>query len=125
MDEILGIVYCWFESLFGQYLGDYLWGLDCTTGYYDSKNLFNIIGLITIALSLLCILVYYYVINHPRFSQWWHWLIVLIVSGIINLLIAYGWTVNDFLNGNIGDCLMYVRDENGDIVSHLLMFRTS
>lgn len=120
MDEILGNIYCWFEFLFGQNLGEYLWGYDCSTQAYGGKNLFNIIGFITLSVSLLFVLGYYYAINHPRFSRWWHWLIVLIGAGIINLFIAYGWTVNDFLNGNICDSLLYERDGDGNIVSQLI-----
>jgi hypothetical protein len=120
MSEILGKIYCWFESLFGQYLGEYLWGYDCTTQDYGGKNLFGVIGLITLAVSLAFVLIYYYVINHTRFAQWWHWLIVLLISGIANLFIGYGWTISDFLNGAISDCLMYTRDENGEIVSQLI-----
>ena len=120
MNDILGTVYCWFESLFGKNIGEYLWGYDCNTQTYDGKNLFNTIGLITIGVSLLWVLIYYYAINHTRFSQWWHWMIILLVSGIINFFIAYGWTINDFLNGAIGDCLMYTRDEEGHITSQLI-----
>jgi hypothetical protein len=120
MDELLGNIYCWLESLFGQNLGEYLWGYDCNTQTYGGKNLFNTIGLITLAVSFLSVLAYYYFINHTRFAQWWHWLIVLIVSGVINFFIAYGIVINDFLNGSIGDCLMYIRDEEGNVVSQLI-----
>jgi len=120
MGEILGNIYCWFESLFGQYLGEYLWGYDCNTQTYDGKNLFNSIGLVTIAVSLALVLIYYYVINHTRFAQWWHWTIVFIISAMFNFLIAYWWTISDFMNGAIGDCLMYTRDDGGNIVSQLI-----
>jgi len=120
MNDILGTIYCWFESLFGQYLGEYLWGYDCNTQTYDGKNLFNSIGLVTIAVSLVLVLIYYYVINNTRFSQWWHWAIVLLVSSILNFFIAYGWTISDYQNGVIGDCLMYTRDDGGTILSQLI-----
>ncbi|MBN1330956.1 MAG: hypothetical protein JXA54_15905 [Candidatus Heimdallarchaeota archaeon] len=47
-------------------------------------------------------------------------MIILLLSGIINFIIGYGWTINDFLNGNIGDCLMNTRDEAGNIISQLI-----
>jgi hypothetical protein len=121
MDEILGTIYCWFESLFGKYLADHLWGYDCNTESFSAKIIFNQIGLITILISLALVLTYYYAINHPRFHRWWHWSLILLLSGIINFFIAYGWTNFDFSNGIIGDCLMYMRDEEGDIISYLIV----
>jgi uncharacterized membrane protein YbhN (UPF0104 family) len=124
MEELLGNIYCWFESLFGQYLGEYLWGYNCQTGEYDGKNLFNSIGIITLGISLVFVLAYYYLplflFNHPRSNRWWNWLIILLIAGVFNFFIAYGWTINDFLNGDISDCLMYTRDAEGNIISQLI-----
>lgn len=124
MEELLGNFYSWFESLFGQYLGEYLSGYNCQTQAYDGKNLFNSIGLITIGITLVFVLAYYYLplllFNHPRSNRWWNWLIILLIAGGINFLIAYGWTINDFMNGNIGDCLMHTRDSEGNIISQLI-----
>jgi hypothetical protein len=108
------------ESLFGQNLADHLWGYNCETQSYRNSNAFNGIGLITLAISLVIVIIYYYVINHPRFNRWWSWLIMLGVSGISCLFIGYQWTATDFINGYIGDCLMYIRDEDGNIVSSLI-----
>ena len=120
MSEILGKIYCMFESLFGRYLGEYLWGYNCNTQTYDGHNLFNNIGLMALLISLALVLLYYYAINHTRFSQWWHWTIVLLISGGINFLLAYSWINNDFVNGNIGDCLKYLRDDEDNIKSQLI-----
>jgi hypothetical protein len=120
MDELLGNIYTWFDLLFGQYLGEYLWGYNCGSQAYTNENLFNSIGLTTLFVSLLFVLIYYYLINHPRFNKWGHWSIVLILSGIINFFIAYRWILGDFLKGAIDDCLMYKRDEEGSMVSQLI-----
>jgi len=120
MGELLGSMYGWFESLFGQHLGDYLWGYNCETQAYDNRNLFTQTGLAAIAISLVFVLVYYYLINHPRFNRGWHWCLVLLVSSLLNFFIAGGRVVSDFTNGRIGDCLMYARDANGKIVSQLI-----
>ena len=124
MDKILGKIYCWFESIFGQNFAEYLWGYDCETLVYSGKNLFNTIGLIAIGISLVFVIAYYYLplwgFNHPRTNRWWNWIIILLIAGIINLFIGYGWTINDFLNGSIGDCLMYTRDPDGNIISQLI-----
>jgi len=124
MDEILGKIYCWFESIFGQNFGEYLWGYNCETQDYSGQNVFNSIGLITIGISLVLVIAYYYLplwgFNHPRTNKWWNWVIILLLTGVINLFIGYSWTINDFLNGNIGDCLMYTRDSDGNIISQLI-----
>jgi len=125
MGKIFGEIYCWFESLFGQNLAEYLWGYNCETQGYDGKNLFFTIGLITFGLSFLFVLAYYYLLplwgfNHPRTNRWWNWLIILIITGIINFIIGVSRTINNLLNGNIGDCLMYTRDADGNVVSQLI-----
>ncbi len=121
MEDFLGNIYCWFESIFGQNFDEYLWGYNCETQDFSGQNVFNSIGLIAIGISLVFVIAYYYLplwgFNHPRTNRWWNWLIILFISGIVNLFIAYGWTFNDFLNGNIGDCLMYTRGEQGEIIA--------
>lgn len=124
MDEILGKLYSWFESLFGQNFAEYLWGYNCETQIYDGQNVFNSIGLIALGISLILVLAYYFLplwgFNHPRTNKWWNWLMILLLNGLMNLFIGYSWTANDFLNGNIGDCLMYTRDFDGNMVSQLI-----
>lgn len=120
MEEILGNIYCWFESLFGQNLADYLWGYNCNTQAFDSKIPFNIIGLITIAISFVSVSTYYYLINHPRFNRWWSWLSVLGFTCIVSWCLGFWWTYSDYQNGMIGDCLMYTRNSQGAIISDLI-----
>lgn len=122
--NLLGKIYSWFESLFGQNLGEYLWGYNCGTEVFDAKNLFNSIGVITLGISLVLVLAYYYLplplFNHPRFNRWWNWLIILLIAGGINFFIASSWTISDFSTGNIGDCLMYKKADDGSIISQLI-----
>ena len=120
MKDLFGSLYCWFESLFGQNLAEHLWGYNCETESYSNSNAFYGIGLITLAISLTLVIIYYYVINHPRFNRWWSWLIVLGVTGVISLFVGYQWVAIDYVNGYIGDCLMYVRDGDGNIISYLI-----
>lgn len=120
MSNFFGEIYCLFETFFGQYLAEHLWGYDCATQSYVLQNIFNSIGLINLVITLLIVFIYYYAINHPRFSTWKSWLLVMIVASVIQLFIGYGWTVNVYLNGMIGDCLMYIRDESGKITNKLI-----
>lgn len=124
MNELLGNIYCLLENWFGQDLAEYLWGYNCKTEVYDGLNLFNSIGVNTILISLLFVIAYYYIpiyfFNHPRTNRWWNWLIILVVSGLVNFFYASITIKNHFLDGRIGDCLMYTRDEAGEIVSQLI-----
>ncbi len=118
MEEILGNIYCWFESLFGINLAEHLWGFDGAE--YTKPIVYNTIGIIAFAITLFFVLAYYYIINHPRFHRWWSWLIVLVVNSTINLFVGYAWCTNDLYNGNIADNLCYIRDESGDIIEYLI-----
>lgn len=120
MSDFFGTIYCWLESLFGQYLADHLWGYNCVSQSFDLTNIFNQIGLLTTGITLLFVIIYYYLINHPRFANWKSWVFMVLFTGVINLFLGYGRTANDFYNGNIGDCLMYVRDDNGIIINELI-----
>jgi len=120
MDKILGIIYGWFETIYGSNLSEYLWGYNCDTQTYENPNLFNSIGLITLAIALLVVLLYYYGFNHPRLNRAKHWFLFLGVAALINFLIAWQYLVSDFNVGKIQDCLIYVRDDSGDILAKLL-----
>ncbi len=118
MLELLGKFYCLFESLFGVNLANHLWGFDGAE--FTKPIIFNTIGIIALMVSLLMVIGYYYVLNHPRFNKWWSWLIVMLVSGTINFIIGYAFCQTDLSKGNIADTLMYMRDPAGEITSVLI-----
>ena len=120
MDNILGNIYCLFQSLFGSELRDHLWGYVCSDGGFGNPNSFNLIGSIMIAVSLIMAIIYYYIIDSPRFCKRWHWLIMLLINGIINFGVAAYWTITDMENGVVQDCLMFLRDTQGDIINILI-----
>lgn len=118
--EIIGRIYCFFESLFGQQLGEYLWGYNCETEDYTDPALFPRIALWTLLISLLISVLYYYIINSSRFHRWWSWLIMLLSNSLLCFFFAYWWIKEDYLNNLIGDCLLYQRNESGDIVEYYI-----
>lgn len=118
METLLGNIYCWFETFFGLYLADHLWGYDGTD--FTKPNLYNSIGLVTVVISFFVMLFYYYILDHTRFNKWWSWIIMLLTNGLIGLFVGYAWTVTDYLNGNIADTLMYSRNEEGEIIANLI-----
>lgn len=118
--NFIGRAYCFFESLFGQQLGDYLWGYNCETGDFTNPVLFPRIALWTLVISLLISVLYYYIIDSSRFHRWWSWLIMLLFNSILCLFFTYWWIKEDYLNNLIGDCLLYQKDESGDIIAYYI-----
>ena len=57
--DFIGRIYCFLESLFGEQLGEYLWGYNCETDDYTNPLLFPRIALWTLAISLLIGVLYY------------------------------------------------------------------
>lgn len=112
-------IYRWFVSLFGNDLADYLSGWDCTQEAYIGTNFYTSIGIVAVAIALVMMLVYYYLINSATYSRWYHWVIVLLIVGISNFLIGYFWTSAEL--PNIGDCMMYLE---GDKIKYPTMLVT-
>ena len=120
MDTFFGSIYSWFLSLFGDDLSYYLWGYDPATTAYSNPNIYNLVGIITLAVSLVLVIVFYYIINHPRFCKWWSWLITLGINAIIGLFVGYGIVYTKFVNGFIPPQLMYQYDDQGNILAYLI-----
>jgi hypothetical protein len=118
-------IYRWFVALFGGDMADFLSGYECPSedsgGGYLASNQFLMYGFIALGIALAIMLVYYYVINHPRFNKFWSWLLMLLVVGFSNLFIGAGMTFSDLVAGNIGECL--INGDNGGIyTSNCWMF---
>lgn len=115
-------MYRCFVSFFGENLADHLSGWSCDEEAYINQNLYLPIGFIALGIALGFVILYYYVIGNmaigSRLNKWWHWLLVFCVVAIINLFIGYSWTFNEI--PNIGDCLLYSKDDNGNITSTLI-----
>ena len=118
--EFIGRIYCVFESLFGQQLGEYLWGYNCETDDYTNPVLFPRIALWTLLISVLIGVLYYYVIISARFHRWWSWLIMMCFNGVLCFFFAYWWIKEDFKDNLIGDCLLYLRNDSGDIADYYI-----
>ncbi len=88
MGEFFGSMYCWFEDFFGLELANYLWGISSST---STSNSFIGIGLSMFGVSLAVVLIFYYVLNHPKLNNWWGWSIFLVINAIVNFIIGYQW----------------------------------
>jgi len=84
MEDLFANIYELFGNLYFEDFSDDLFRV----------GVYPVIGFLMLGLSLLGPVIYYYVINHPKFSKWWHWLIVIAVFAIINFTIATVYTFN-------------------------------
>lgn len=112
-------IYGWFSSMFGGDLDSYLLGYICPTEEAEASwgtSQYTMYGWIALGTALAIVLIYYYVINHPRFNKWWSWALILLLVGLSNLFVGAGMTLSDLSAGNIGDCL--INGENGGIYDY-------
>jgi hypothetical protein len=98
MGDFFGSIYCWFEDFFGLELADYLWG---QSSPLSQTNAYIGIGFTMLGVSLAMVLIYYYVLNHPRLNQWWGWGIFLVVNAVINFIIGWQWVLADYYDGKM------------------------
>ena len=83
-------------NVYGQDLFYHLKGWD--NGMQDfvaANNQFPTIWLVTFFSALLVFVVYYYILNHPRFNKVWHWLITLAVLAIGIFFWSRGLVMSD------------------------------
>ena len=98
MGEFFGSIYCWFEDFFGLELAEYMWG---ASSPISPNNSFIGIGFTMFGISLAMVLVYYYVINHPRLNNWWGWFIFLGINAIINFIVGWQWELKDYYDNKM------------------------
>lgn len=98
MGELFGSIYCWLEDFFGIELANYLWGESSTE---QLSNMFIGIGLSMLLITLAVALVYYYILDHPKFGNWWGWLIFLGSNAVINFIVGWQWVLKDYYAGKM------------------------
>ena len=52
------------------------------------EGLYSSLGLIGILLSLFLAVTFYFIINRPSFSRWYHWLIILLANFVVAFIIG-------------------------------------
>ena len=96
MGELFGSIYCWLEDFFGIELANYLWG---ESSPEQMSNMFIGIGLSMLCISFVFVLLFYYVVNHPRHNNWWGWLIFCGINAVVNFFVGWQWVLKDFYAG--------------------------
>ena len=62
-----------------------------------SEGLYSPLALGGIIISFALVILFYYIINRPSFSRWYHWGIILLSTFIINFIIAMILPKNRFI----------------------------
>ena len=89
-------------NVYGQDLFYHLKGWD--NGMQDfvaANNQFPTIWLVTFFSALLVFVVYYYILNHPRFNKVWHWLITMAVLAIGIFFWSRGLVLSDIAGASM------------------------
>lgn len=88
MGDFFGSLYCIFEDFFGLDLANYLWG-----GYSpeQTSNLYIGIGIYCIVISTIVFILYYLLIDNPRWARKGVFFLVVGINTIINFLLATWW----------------------------------
>lgn len=83
-------------NVYGQDLFYHLKGWDNgMQNFVAANNQFPTIWLVTFFSALLVFVVYYYILNHPRFNKVWHWLITMAVLAIGIFIWSRGLVMSD------------------------------
>ena len=98
MGEFFGSVYCWFEQFFGLDLANYLWGI---TSPYAKTNQYIGVGLSMTGITLLVVILYYYIIDKPSFCHWLKWLLFLVANAIVNFIIGWQYVCADLYDSKM------------------------
>lgn len=115
MKEFFSNFFEWFglNPLYTRDLGDHLKGFDVTCSGYFGTPLYSYIGWLLIIITFFSFILYYFIIDSPRFQLKSHWLIVLFFTIAVNFLIAFIMPYNDLKSGNycidlkisVADCI--------------------
>lgn len=101
MRDFFASMYELLSSLYGNDLGLHLYGWDGVA--FDNNSLYVSVGIAMVLISFLTMALFYYIINSPSFSRWYHWLMVLVGNVVINYFVAFYLAYLDYNNGDIAD----------------------
>ena len=115
MNEFFGSIYELFArlGLYGTGLEMYLYGFECNTGAFTGEALYASMGFYMILCAAISALLFYKIIDHPRFNRWYHWLIMMGINALALFLIPY-IRLKDHLD--IGRICVDLFVQNSDIV---------
>lgn len=89
MKQFFETVFLWFQNFYGTDLARYLVGdYDLEGGVAPNSHCLSF-GLVTLLVPLLVALIFYLVINHPKWNRFFPWLISLVASALVTGGVTY------------------------------------
>lgn len=61
------------------------------------QEMYSLLAIIGIITSFFCVILFYYVINRPFFSRWYHWGIILLVNFVVAFIFGVVLPQNKFV----------------------------
>lgn len=81
--KLFSNIYSWFENIYGQDFYEILVGRDCN-GDQTQIDQFVLIGLLTLGITILTVITFYFILNSVRFSKRLIWGLFLVLNALIN-----------------------------------------
>lgn len=110
--DFFSILYSWLVGWYGQDLDQFL----CDPS--EGLN-YLIIGIITIVVTVILGLLYYKIIDKPKWAHWYCWLITLVINAIVNFWWSWQWVLQNLYDGDMavtdpttGKLTTYVTEDN-------------
>lgn len=85
MKDFFATIYEFFSSIYGEALATHLYGWNGID--YNDGALYSSVGIYMLIFSFVIPIIFYYIINSPSISRWYHWLLFL----LINFAICWGF----------------------------------
>lgn len=100
MNQFFSSMYCnFYEDLFGHDLAMYL---DSHTVFIQQGNMFVAAAFMMMCVSLFAVVVYYYVIDHPKLANCPGWLMFLCICVVVNVMFGWLWIRDLRVGSSIG-----------------------
>ena len=99
------------NPLYSSNLGDHLRGFDLTCSSYTGTPWYSNIGTIMILIIIFFFSLYYHIIDSPRFQRRIHWMIIVLIACIINILIAFLIPYNALRSGDYCNQLVFTASD--------------
>ena len=87
------------NNLYGQDLFYHLKGWNGFE-FVAENNQFPLIWLITFGAAAVFFVLYYYILNHPRFNRFWHWLITFAILAVVIFFYSRSLVMSDLLGAS-------------------------
>ena len=103
--EFFEFFYRW-KTFYGPALFDHLKGWDdALMDYNPDYNVFPSLFLWTFGIAATVFVLYYYLINSPRLSRWWHWLITMLIVAAVSYWLGFRTVITDLVQQTISSSL--------------------